>query len=390
MAETPEYLLGGSEFTAATADEFVESLGVDAPPEYQAEYLRDEQANENVAPLPPAEIAETRAPAPVDALNEELANSAPDAIDMDLSVDTVLFDTLGQADDTDEAFYAQQRAFAPSPETPIDTCPHFHGCTNGISCPLIDRCRELIQQWQPIEAAKEIIAIEPKSAPVTKPVALPESTRATCPYSGDYGPSYDLDDYGCPLAPQAPLTHPDVYGLDCDHYFGEAQRSRSTAAAAGLDDYRWNCEDHDPCFEFHGAPTSVTRREPVTSFDEFADDESMWDCHLADPSYVPVAKPEPTLAAAAKPKAKNEPTLAPPRPKQKPVASIFLNNRGELSQLWTVSLADLLRDPAHSEGLDLAWYINVENDGLTRAPRVADQNAALLGILTRAWDVITR
>ncbi|MBL8826147.1 MAG: hypothetical protein JNM18_04125, partial [Planctomycetaceae bacterium] len=192
LAETPEYLLGGNEFTAATADEFVESLGVDAPPEYQAEYLRDAQANENVAPLPPVEIAETREPAPVDMLNEELANSASESADMDLSVDTVLFDTLGQTDDTDEAFYARQQTLAPSPETPVDTCPHFHGCTNGIRCPLIDRCRELMQQWQPQEPAKSV-EIETLAEPVVEPVAVTESPRAVSPYSGEYGPSYDLE-----------------------------------------------------------------------------------------------------------------------------------------------------------------------------------------------------
>jgi hypothetical protein len=401
LAETPDYLLKPTEYSAATADEFVEAL--QSPPtdnydyDYEAEYLRDPQANENVAPLPPAEIAATREPAPTEVLEAELENAIANQVEtpansseMPMSVDSVLFDTLGQAVDSDELFYARQNELAPSPETPVDTCPHFHGCANGISCPLIDRCREQMRHWRREQPTTEFITTEPLA--VTKPVA-PSETQAREDieddgmYTGEFGPAYELDDYGCPVAPKKGLYHPDVYGLDCDHYLDDVTVARPSVAAKSLDDGRWECDDY-PCYEFHGAPSSVARRDQTTSANEFADDESMWDCHLADPSYVPVAKPAPTLAAKPAPKAKNEPTLAPPRPAKKVAAtSMFLDQNGDLAKLWTVSLADLLADPSHSEGLDLAWYINVENDGLTRAPRV-DRHTATLGVLSQVWNTI--
>jgi hypothetical protein len=37
---------------------------------------------------------------------------------------------------------------------------------------------------------------------------------------------------------------------------------------------------------------------------------------------------------------------------------MFLDQNGDLAKLWTVSLADLLSDPTHSEGHDQEWYIN--------------------------------
>lgn len=478
LYETTDYAETAEQLLAAPSDEQLAAETIEPQPVSAAdaivvmdepEFIRDPQANENVAPLPPADIAATKmdrhqaAQAAgleladeldydefVRALDEQgLEFAAAPAIvtqpgDMNLSVDNVLFDNLGQATDADDVFYARQELLAPSPATPVDACPQFHGNWGGIRCPLIDHCRDLMKQWRPEDRAveslsRELAAPEITALPSQTPVEMAEDALE----ASAYGPTFDDTPVAPAIKAQESLLHPDIYGLDCDHYLDTAEYACPTQRQSLKPYYGddWGCEDYIS-FSYCGRESTICRDNALTSADEYLDDESMWDCNLADPTFVP-SKTEPRVAnqavsekvtadkkssekpaakvstpakttndtkakpaaktppvitsttapaikkpAAASPPAKstpatnptpattvkkqpkkNEPTLAPPKPKLE-ASSMFLRKNGNLRELWAVSLADLLRDDSYALGNETAWFINVENDGLTRTARV--------------------
>jgi len=189
--------------------------------------------------------------------------------------------------------------------------------------------------------------------------------------------------YDCgELCPErAELIHPEVFGLDCDEYF-EIDRpspaaTQSSAVGAAEPQVQRKKNKRVAKAQRKRQKNLAASQTPTAPREQYLDDEAMWDCHLAEMDAAAVRQTRPVQPDRT---CKGE--LIAPRIQVHASGSLLLD-RGRLSELWEVSMADILADSRHSEGHDLAWYLNVQNDGLTRTPRV--EQAPRIPTLVSNW-----
>jgi len=353
--------------------------------------------------------------------------AADETEEAEMTIDSVLFDSLGQslsqdAIDADEQFYTQQQEPVKQ-QLPTDHhCPFVHGCPRSMSCPLFDRCRELMRDMGVIE--EEVT--EPMVTPAPMPTATPApmlndvtldadieddgmysaemlpvlprvrdcgeidmKVETKCPAAkkeveakefvdyeaGDYeGLEYDDIDYDG-LGYDGLEYERDVYGLDYDSSM--LYPSVPSIVDSTYEDGCPNLDSYNPyrgtIYEYEASDVSP-KPFVIEDYDfdynfqmessQLADDAAMWDCNLAESSKI---KHDDLCHPAPKT------AIAPPQAfnQVRDVArSVFLRAQQELSKLWQVSLVEVLADKRHSAGHEMAQLINMANDGLTQVRRV--------------------